>query len=91
MLSPALLFGNYVIRVSSTAVSAGVTALKMIQELDSVVLTVDLPEHGLKHGDMGTVMLVHGTEGYEVEFITLDGETVAVVSLLANQVRPVGP
>jgi hypothetical protein len=27
---------------------------------------------------------------YEVEFMTLDGETVAVVSLAPDQVRPVG-
>lgn len=63
----------------------------MIRELDSVVLTADLPEHGLKPGDMGTVVLVHrGGEGYEVEFVTLDGETVAVVTLLASQVREIG-
>ena len=32
----------------------------MIRELDSVVLTVDLPEHSLKKGDVGTVVLGHG-------------------------------
>jgi hypothetical protein len=63
----------------------------MIQELDSVVLAADLPEHGLERGDIGTVVLTHrGGEGYEVEFMTLDGETLAVVSLLASQVRPIG-
>lgn len=63
----------------------------MIRELDSVVLAADLPEHGLKQGDIGTVVLVHrGGEGYEVEFITLDGHTVAVVSLSGTQVRPIG-
>ncbi len=63
----------------------------MIQELDSIVLATDLPEHGLKQGDIGTVVLVHrGGEGYEVEFVTLHGETVAVVTLLASQVRPIG-
>ena len=62
----------------------------LIQELDSVILTVDLPEHGLKKGDVGTVVLVHGTVGYEVEFMTLSGETLAVVSLSNYQVRPVG-
>lgn len=62
----------------------------MIRELDSVVLTVDLPEYGLQRGDIGTVVLVHGGgEGYEVEFVTLDGETVAVTSLPALQVRPI--
>lgn len=63
----------------------------MIHELDSVILTSDLPEHGLCAGDVGTVVLVHrGGEGYEVEFVALDGETVAVVSLFASQVRPIG-
>ncbi|MBI2194862.1 MAG: DUF4926 domain-containing protein [Planctomycetes bacterium] len=61
----------------------------MIKELDTVVLTSDLPEHGLKAGDIGTVVLVHAQPGYEVEFMTLDGETLAVVSLFSNQVRPV--
>jgi hypothetical protein len=61
----------------------------MIRELDSVVLATDLPEHGLKRGDVGAVVLVHGSNGYEVEFVTLDGETVAVVSLTSDQVRPV--
>ncbi len=62
----------------------------MINELESVVLTEDLPDLGLKSGDIGTVVLVHrGGEGYEVEFVTLDGETVAVISLSANQVRTI--
>ena len=61
----------------------------MIKELDTVVLTEDLPEHGLKRGDLGTVVLRHGREGYEVEFMTLDGQTLAVASLLAGQVRGV--
>lgn len=59
-----------------------------MRELDSVVLATDLPEHGLRAGDIGTVVLVHRDEaGYEVEFSTLGGETVAVVSLHASQVR----
>ncbi len=62
----------------------------MIKELDSVVLTVDLPEHGLKKGDVGTVVLLHGDKGYEVEFMTLNGKTLTVVSLPRGHVRPVG-
>jgi hypothetical protein len=65
--------------------------MKMIKELDSVVLATDLLEHGLKRGDIGTVVLVHREgKGYEVEFVTLDGETVAVVTLLPTQVRSIG-
>jgi hypothetical protein len=61
----------------------------MIAELESVVLTSDLPEHRLKQGDVGTVVLVHGDKGYEVEFVTLSGETLSVVSVAPNQVRTV--
>jgi len=62
----------------------------MIRELDSVVLASDLLEHGLKRGDVGTVVLVHPGGGYEVEFMTLDGETLAVVSLREDQLRAIG-
>ena len=62
----------------------------MIEELDSVILTADLPQYGLKSGDIGTVVLVHGDKGYEVEFMTLDGETIAVVSVTAKQIRLAG-
>lgn len=62
----------------------------MIKELDQVVLKTDLPERGLQHGDIGTVVLIHqGGAGYEVEFVALDGETFAVVSLTPSQVRPI--
>jgi len=62
-----------------------------IKELDDVVLLTDLPLKGLARGDVGTVVLVHrGGEGYEVEFTALDGETLAVVTLAASQVRPAG-
>jgi uncharacterized protein DUF4926 len=62
----------------------------MINELDTVVLTTELPEYSLEAGDLGTVVLAHRNGGYEVEFMTLAGETVAVVSLSPDQVRPVG-
>jgi hypothetical protein len=62
----------------------------MMTELDTVVLSTDLPEYGLSAGDLGTVVLVHKYGGYEVEFITLGGETIAVVSLSSAQVRSVG-
>ena len=60
----------------------------MIRELTEVILECDLPDHGLARGDVGTVVLAHQNgEGFEVEFTTLDGETVAVVTLSASQVR----
>ncbi|MBM3952410.1 MAG: DUF4926 domain-containing protein [Rhodospirillales bacterium] len=64
----------------------------MIKELDPVVLTEDLPEDGLKTGDVGWVVMVHGGgAGFEVEFTTLAGETVSVVTVPSTAVRPVGP
>ncbi len=62
-----------------------------MKELDSVILTVDLPEYGLRQGDIGTVVLVHRYgAGYEIEFIALDGETIGVVTVFASQVRSIG-
>ena len=62
----------------------------MIKELDQIVLTADLPKEGLKVGDAGTVVHIHrGGEAFEVEFTTLGGETIAVTTVLAYQVRPI--
>jgi hypothetical protein len=62
----------------------------MIKEHDIVVLTVPLPSEKLETGDVGTVVHIYKDgEAYEVEFATLDGKTVAVITLDASQVRPV--
>ena len=62
-----------------------------IREHDLVVLTTDIPEENLEQGDVGTVVLMHRAgAGFEVEFATLAGETLAVVTVPANAVRPVG-
>jgi Domain of unknown function (DUF4926) len=54
----------------------------LIQELDSDVFTADLPEYGLQQGHIGAVVLVHKDgKVYEVNFVILDRETVAVASL----------
>jgi hypothetical protein len=61
----------------------------VIDELSTVVLTTDLPQYGLRDGDLGTVVMVHQEgKGYTVEFTTLAGDTIAVATLSANQVRP---
>jgi hypothetical protein len=62
----------------------------MIHELDRVVLTERVPTLGLEAGDIGTVVLVHdGGRGFEVEFVTLGGDTLGVTTLTADDVRPV--
>ena len=64
----------------------------MIKEHDIVVLTQDLPEEQLTAGDVGTVVHVHdGGAGYEIEFMTLSGRTIAVATVTASQVRAVSP
>ncbi len=62
----------------------------MIKEHESIVLTQDLPEEGLQAGDVGTVVHIHQDgAAYEVEFVTLTGQTVAVATVLPAQLRPV--
>lgn len=61
----------------------------MIKEHDCIVLTTNVPDEDLESGDIGTVVHIHKDgEAYEVEFMTLIGETVAIVTLLAGHVRP---
>jgi hypothetical protein len=56
-----------------------------------VILTVDLPDHALCAGDVGTVVERHvapGREdGYSVEFFDMTGRTVAVVTLAGRCFR----
>ena len=66
---------------------------EMLAEHEVVVLTRDLPGEGLRAGDVGVVLLAHqGRDGvpagYTVEVTTVTGETVAVVAVAADAVRP---
>ena len=62
----------------------------MIAEHERVVLLTNMPAEGLVAGDVGTVVHCYSDgAAYEVEFFALDGHTTAVVTLEANQVRPV--
>ena len=64
----------------------------MIKEHDRIVLTADVPAERLRAGDVGTVVHRYNDgRAYEVEFVALDGKTAAVVTLEADQVRPVNP
>ena len=64
--------------------------MAMIKEHDRIVLTSDLSQESLKTGDVGTVVHVHeGGDAFEVEFMALDGTTVAVATVLKSQARPV--
>ncbi len=57
-----------------------------------VILTRDIPEHGVRAGDIGTVVERHvvpdvNEEGYSIEFFDMTGNTVAVVTLPASALR----
>jgi len=63
----------------------------MIRELDTVALTRDVEEFGLKAGDIGAVVHRYKDDTFlEVEFVTAEGATIAVLTLDLADVRPVG-
>jgi hypothetical protein len=61
----------------------------MIRELDTVVLKHDNEEYGLKTGDVGAVVHSYSNRAaYEVEFVTAEGKTVALLTLAQTDIRP---
>ena len=62
----------------------------MIHELETVILSRDVEEYNLRAGDIGTAVHVYNNNAaYEVEFITGSGETIAVLTLAPEDVRPI--
>ncbi len=60
----------------------------MIEELNIVVLNRDLQEQALTRGDVGTVVHKYSDgEAFEVEFVTGQGKTIAVVTVSAADIR----
>lgn len=59
------------------------------RELDTIVLNRDMPDLGLRRGDLGAVVHVYGADGLEVEFVTASGRTEALVSLSVSDVRAI--
>ena len=63
----------------------------MIRELDTVVLTYDIDEYGLKQGDIGAVVHCYkDSAAFEVEFVTAEGRTIALLTLNRADIRPIG-
>ncbi|MEO7084020.1 MAG: DUF4926 domain-containing protein [Gemmatimonadaceae bacterium] len=58
-------------------------------ELDVVVLRHDLPESGLRAGDLGAVVHIYVPDALEVEFATAAGRTQALLTLAVDDVRAV--
>jgi hypothetical protein len=59
------------------------------KELQTVVLNRDLPERGLRKGDLGAVVHTYEPDGLEVEFVRASGRTEALVTLDERDVRAV--
>ena len=57
--------------------------------LDVVVLERDIPDHGLRKGDLGAVVQTYEPYGLEVEFVMAKGKTKALVTLTRRDVRAV--
>ncbi len=56
-----------------------------IRILDVVALTEDIPDRGLKRGQVGTVVESLGPGVFEVEFVDNEGRTYATLPLKAGQ------
>ena len=65
----------------------------MFKEHEQIVLTAEVcGDEGeeLKPGDVGAIIHIHpGEEAFVVEFMSLDGETVAIATVLPSQARRV--
>ena len=61
-----------------------------LHPLDVVVLTHDLPTHGLRAGDLGAVVEVYGPDAISVEFVAASGRTKALVTLQLQDLRGAG-
>lgn len=59
--------------------------------LETIVLNRDLPNEGLRVGDLGAVVEIYEPDGLEVEFVTAAGDTCALVTLTNDDVRAVAP
>jgi hypothetical protein len=59
------------------------------KQLDTVVLDRDVPQSGLRKGDLGAVVETYEPDGLEVEFVTASGRTQALVTLKVDDVRAV--
>ena len=54
------------------------------------MLTTQVPAERLECGDVGTVIHIYADgKAFEIEFMTLDGQTAAVATVAASAVRPI--
>ncbi|MFO7884043.1 MAG: DUF4926 domain-containing protein [Desulfobacteraceae bacterium] len=60
-----------------------------VKLLDTVVLEKDLPDYGLKPGDIGAVVELYEPDGLEIEFVAGSGQTIALITLTFSDVRSI--
>ena len=61
----------------------------MLREHSQVVLKKPLPKLGLEPGDVGVVVHIYAQgAAYEVEFLTMDGNTIGLETVDAGDLRP---
>ena len=60
-----------------------------VHPIDVVVLTHDVPAHGLRRGDLGAVVEIYGSDAVGVEFVAASGRTQALITLHPTDLRPV--
>jgi hypothetical protein len=53
--------------------------------LDVVALTEDIPDHGLRRGQVGTIVEILGPDVFEVEFADNEGRAYATLALNTKQ------
>ena len=59
------------------------------EKLECVVLVRDIPEYGLRAGDVGAVVEIYLGGELEVEFVTGSGMTQALLTLHEQDVRSI--
>ena len=62
----------------------------MFNLLETVALTYDIAEAGLRRGDLGAVVEIHAPDVFEVEFVAASGRTQALLTLIALDIRHIG-
>jgi hypothetical protein len=60
---------------------------------ETVITTVNIPDHHVLAGDLGAIVEVYTTPrlAYEVEFVNPDGTTRALLTLAPEQIRRLAP
>ncbi len=67
--------------------------MKTLKILDLVVAAVNIPDHKILAGDLGTIVEIYAKPAlaYEVEFVNADGSTRALLTLAPDQIRQIAP